>query len=642
MSKNNSRVNRRQSSLLNGCGYENAGNPVKPSEWLESHQGESLNYDGTIPTKERSKPDRVRKHKMKHSDPKPGSLLNYNYGRESVDASLAPSSQAEKADNLKHSAPKPRSLLNYNYGDDFTASTDSTPFSAPDKPHKAKQSTPSPSFMLDDGRKGLIPSRQPVAARPPSSPPPKPLPPPPTIPTMARPVIPDVTETAYEDEIKNLALRIARDFAEHEKIVLVGGALYAYNGAFYSLLSNDDILRSVLRLYWQELGQTNTFPVLKNVASLLRLCVTREYEEFPANEHIIVFENGTLEIATGRFRENSPDDLASSALAISYDPGRKEMPWTEYFLKTIAAGDDALFDLLLQVIGYITSNDVKAKAFLYLEGVGDAGKSRFCDLVASFFPKSGANKVARIALQDFGKKFAMGNLVNAKLNISEDLPDSPLSPTTVSRIKMISDTNRLEAEAKYVQPFSFRPLCKLLFASNHPLRLKEYDAAFVNRVVYIPFLHPIPKDKQDRNILEKMQEELPALFNRAFKAYRRLVDSGYAWAGAERFKPRIFVTSSSNATGKEQVLRRFVADCCVLDEDATTSTADLQAAYNQFCRDHTYLPVQGDRFSRELSAVLPGAVTRVKIGNQRRGFRGIRLKALSKLSEFDNLDDDFE
>lgn len=582
-----------QPSMFNGSNFS-FENPAEPTEFDKLYSGKPSSFDDSDPVEEYLKPT------------------------------------------------KDESLFEGDFEDEFIVNASLVSIPPPDRPHKAKHSDPSPSFMQGGGRKGLPSSRRSIAALPPSSPPPKPLPPPPPIPTEAYPVVPDTTTIEGEDEIKNLALRTAEDFAKHENIMLVGGALCAYNGAFYSLLSDHEIQRKVLSHYRQELGQTNTFSVLRNVASLLRLCVTREYEEFPANEHIIVFENGTLEIATGRFRENSPDDLASSALAISYDPERKEMPWTEYFLKTIAAGDDELYELMLQVFGYITSNDVKAKAFLYLEGVGDAGKSRFCDLAASFFPKSGANKVARIALQDFGKKFAMGNLVNAKLNISEDLPDSPLSPTTVSRIKMISDANRLEAEAKYVQPFSFRPLCKLLFASNHPLRLKEYDAAFVNRVVYIPFLHPIPKDKQDRNILEKMQEELPALFNRAFKAYRRLVDSGYAWAGAERFKPNIFVASSSTSIDKEQVLRRFVADCCVLDEDSITPTAELQMAYNQFCREHTYLPVQGDRFSRELSAVLPSTVTRVKIGNQRRGFKGIRLKAPLKLSEFDNLDDDFE
>ena len=247
-------------------------------------------------------------------------------------------------------------------------------------------------------------------------------------------------------------------------------------------------------------------------------------------------------------------------------------------------------------------------------------------MIASFFPTTGANKVARIALQDLGAKFAMGNLVNAKLNISEDLPDIPLSSTTVSRIKMLSDSNRLEAEAKYVQAFSFKPTCKLLFASNHPLRIKDYDAAFINRVVYIPFLKPIPKHKQDKDILIKMQGELSALFNHAFAAYKRLVASGYAWAGAERYKPEICVVNSGIPIEKELTLRRFVETCCICGEGYTTSVSEMQERYQDFCRKQGRVPIAGDRFSRELFSVLPDTVVRIKIGNQRRGFKGIRLK----------------
>lgn len=427
--------------------------------------------------------------------------------------------------------------------------------------------------------------------------------------------------------IKDRALQIAEDFADRTNIILVDGVLYRYNGVFYSLFPDNDIQKMLLEKYRTEMGKSNTASMLRNTTNLLRFCVKRECSEFPENQHIIVFENGTLEVKSGFFRQNSPADLVNSALGISYDPDCKKMPYTKRFLKTIADGDDDLYERLLQVIGYILSNDIRAKSFFYLEGVGDAGKSRFCDLIASFFPVSGSNKVARIALQDLGGKFALSNLVNAKLNISEDLPDAPLSPQTVSRIKMISDGDRLEAEAKYTQAFTFRPLCKLLFASNHPLRLKEYDAAFVNRVVYIPFTHPIPKEEQDPYILEKMRKELPALFNRAFAAYKRLVANQYVWAGSDYFKPEIATTNSGISVDKEYVLRQFIEFCCILDDNSTTATSELQAAYNLFCSKNSYSPVQGDRFSRELFAVLPDNILRVKIGNQRRGFKGIRLKS---------------
>lgn len=452
---------------------------------------------------------------------------------------------------------------------------------------------------------------------------------PPIIGAVARPVSNSQTQETEEEEVNDRALRIAEDFAKSANIAMFGKALCVYNGRFYSLLHDDEARRLIFIKYRSEIGQARAASVLNNAASLLKYCVKSVHEEFPVNGDIVVFENGTLEVDTGLFRKNSPMDLASSALGIKYDPNRLKMPVTKRFLETLANGDDELYELMLQTIGYILSNDIRAKSFFYLEGVGDAGKSRFCDLIASFFPVSGSNKVSRVALQDLGGKFALGNLVNARLNISEDLPDTPLTPTTVSRIKMISDANRLEAEAKYVQAFSFRPMCKLLFASNHPLRLKEYDAAFVNRVVYIPFLHAIPKDKQDKCILEKMQAELPALFNHAFEAYQRLVRNGYKWSGADRFKPEILLAASAVSADKMLILKRFVDSCCGVDETAVTSTRDLQDAYNYFCLKNRYTPIQGDRFSRELFSVLPKNVVRTKIGNQQRGFRGITIKPWS-------------
>ena len=448
---------------------------------------------------------------------------------------------------------------------------------------------------------------------------------------ISQPRIPIVTVQKKRDDDEKIdrALAIAEDFAKREKLIIVSGAIYHYNGMFYSLLSEDAAQRLIFQNYRSEISRTSPVSILKNVATLLKFCTNKVFEEFPANPHLIIFKNGTLEVSSGRFFANSPEDLASSALGIEYDTDRWKMPYTKRFLETIADGDSDLYELMLQVIGYILSNDIKAKAFFYLEGIGDAGKSRFCDLIASFFPISGTNKVARIALQDLGGKFSLGNLVNSKLNISEDLPDNPLSQTTVSRIKMISDANRLEAEAKYVQSFSFKPLCKLLFASNHPLRLKEFDAAFINRVVYIPFMNAIPKEKQDKNILEKMHEELPALFNRAFAAYKRLVENGYMWAGSDRFKPEISIVNSGISMDKEQVLKRFINTCCEFEINTIVSTEELKYAYDKYCHEYNHLPIQGDRFSRELSALLPDTIERVKIGNQRRGYRGMRIKMRS-------------
>ena len=412
-----------------------------------------------------------------------------------------------------------------------------------------------------------------------------------------------------------------KEFRKEFEIAVVGGTLYLYNGAFYELLPDKKAMSLILRRFEKTPGISN---MLERIVKIMKIYTEVEYDEFPINPNLIVFKNGTLELDSMKFRRSMSDDLASSALSVEYNENQSEMPHIVHFFKTVSGRNPNIVERMLQTIGYIITNDISAKSFFYLQGVGDSGKSLFCALVSYLFPKSGANAVGRVALQDFGGRFALASLVNARLNISEDLPDTILTPTTVSRVKMLSDFNRVECEQKYLPAFSYRFLCKLLFASNHPLRLKEYDQAFVNRIVYIPFDNAIPKEKQDRSLLKKMIPELSALVNYALEAYRQLVENGYDWAG--NFEPEIIIPKSPTKPDKILVLQRFLSHCCIFDSDAITSSEDLRFAYSIFCSENSYQAIIGDRFSRELLAVLPATVDRVKIGNKKRGYRGVKLK----------------
>lgn len=54
------------------------------------------------------------------------------------------------------------------------------------------------------------------------------------------------------------------------------------------------------------------------------------------------------------------------------------------------------------------------------------------------------------------------------------------------------------------------------------LILQQNDDQFRERLVVVPFLNRIPKEEQDHDLLNKLKEELPAIFNKIFKAYLRL------------------------------------------------------------------------------------------------------------------------
>ena len=429
------------------------------------------------------------------------------------------------------------------------------------------------------------------------------------------------------------AYAIALDFLNHEIIAVVGKSLHRYNGVVYERLAVDEAEALLFNAYHRQLNVPNKLSIVKNAASYLKFMVKQKLDEFPFNSDIIVFPNGTLEINKGDFRKNSPNDLACFALAIDYDPNQWDMQRTERYLRTLSNRDNELYERMLQTIGYILTPDIDAKAFFYLQGPPHSGKSRFYDLISMFFP---AVNIDILPIQNFGDRFALGGLVNKKLVIADDLPGTVIPPVAVSRVKTITGSSRIDGEEKYKTRGPIKHQCKVMFTSNWPARLKEDDEAFRERMVYIPCDNVLPKEKwiPAHVLLQQMKPELPALFNHAFEAYKRLRKSNYTWAGSDRFIPEIVITSEGVSPDRAQVINWFTIECCEFNEEVQVSVEDLQRAYVDYCHKHSYQPVAGDRFSREFLAVVgseyPGKVERIKISNQQRGYRGIRLRMVKE------------
>lgn len=441
--------------------------------------------------------------------------------------------------------------------------------------------------------------------------------------------------TDDSDEKNSMIYSIAQDFLKQIHLISINDILHRYNGETYESITENSVLRLICHNYDKELkGCSNIITLARNIYSVIKI-YAEELDEFPDNPNLVVFKNCTLEIDTMRSRANSPKDYATFALAINYNRDKKKMPVINHFLNTVTGADDVLYERILQMIGYLLSGDNKGKCFFYLMGPRDCGKSVLCALLSLFYPTKGTNKISRVALGKLGDKFSLGNIMQSTLNICDDIPSSPLNRESVSTLKMLTGSSEMEGELKYVQASSFKPRCRLLFTSNYNIRMKESDPAFEGRIVYIPFMHTISKERQDKNILEKMKGELQAFFNISHEAYKRLVDNNYMWAGAEKFQPVITIANSGITINKEQNIRDFIADCCEFEEDAVSSTEDLKYTYERYCNRYNRIPIQGDRFSRELSAILPDSVQRVKIGNQKRGYKGIKLKINNEIYRID-------
>lgn len=231
---------------------------------------------------------------------------------------------------------------------------------------------------------------------------------------------------------------------------------------------------------------------------------------------------------------------------------------------------------------------MQAKKFIILKGPGDSGKSKFIEFIASFFNEKA---ITSIDIFQLGGKYGLYSIVGKRINVSCDLPDGKLNKSAVSIVKMLTGGDLVSAEGKYVNRFTFKNTCKLIFATNHSIEIEGKDAAFVNRALILPFENSIPKEKQDGQLFDRFNSERVAIVRKAISAYRELKRQNYNFSGEELVKNYMPDVVTEESKPYEEVMEEFIYEFCEFtdcDEDFIESER-LHTLFHEFCEEKGFL-----------------------------------------------------
>ena len=258
----------------------------------------------------------------------------------------------------------------------------------------------------------------------------------------------------------------------------------------------------------------------------------------------------------------SPFNFFTSTIRTCWS-GALPTPVFDSFLQSVAGNNPVLLERIWEVIGYLLSEDSSAKRFVLLLGPSNSGRSVFGNTIAAFFEDE---FISAVSASGLGAQFSLAALKHARLNLSMDLTDAALSPQAVSIIKSITGRDLVPVEEKY-QPISrCRIGCKLLFSSNHVLKLMTSDKALEDRILLLPFSHPFPKERQNPNLEAMIFNELPGILHKAMEAYCRLVGNNYIFAGDDIFTADMMseaVLGLDNSISAEEAVDSFLRERCV-------------------------------------------------------------------------------
>lgn len=335
----------------------------------------------------------------------------------------------------------------------------------------------------------------------------------------------------------------------------------------------------------------------KEVLEYMELIVD---ERNQSDARYIAFNNGILDVVTGKMQPFSPDLVVTNRIPWDYVPDAYN-ELTDSTLNKLACNDTPIRALLEECIGYcFYRRNELGKAFI-LTGDKSNGKSTFLDMVKAVL---GEENVSALDLKELGDRFSTSMMFGKLANIGDDIGDDFLQGSQVSTFKKVVTGNRIKAERKGQDPFEFNPYVKLLFSANDIPRMKDKTGAVLRRLVIIPFNARFSKYLPDGTVDPEYnpyikyelveQSSIEYLIRVGVEGLRRIIENN-EFTKSEKVQQQVEEYENEN-----NPIKAFIDDQGIeMIEDEPT--ADVYKRYQVFCAENSMQPMSNIVFSKQIN-----------------------------------------
>ncbi|MEG3922973.1 phage/plasmid primase, P4 family [Microcoleus sp. T3_A4] len=352
---------------------------------------------------------------------------------------------------------------------------------------------------------------------------------------------------------------------------------------------------------------------------------------------LLPFQNGALEIATGKLYPHSPGYKFTWALPRPHSIVATDWGNISQWLDTATGGNLHIKNLLLAYAAATLKGRADIQKFLHLIGIGGSGKGTFCRLLIALI---GLENTHSTTLDDWcGNRFEAAQAYGKRLLI---FPDEDKGTRSLGKFKQLTGGDWLRAEEKGKKPFKFKFEGMVVVASNFPIFGADNSSGMSRRTIAVPFDAVVARNAR-RNLDNDFEPELPAFTN-----YLLSLDD--AWV-ANTLRGVMDIPEISaqfwESKIREDSIAGFLNDKLILDPLAQVSIGDspsaegsLYWAYHKYCDDQGHKPQAIKNFSPNLiecaNTILGWQIEKAhtKVGKIIKGLR-LRTKADEHLPTYD-------
>lgn len=318
-------------------------------------------------------------------------------------------------------------------------------------------------------------------------------------------------------------------------------------------------------------------------------------EEFDSDDMLFNTQNGYLDLSNGILNDHDISKMFTRISNAEYTDKDECSRW-ELFLNQIFDGNTELIRYIQKAVGYSMTASVKEQVMFILFGNGRNGKSVFLDIIAEIMGSYAMGMQASSLMVKQGGSSGhnedIARLDGARLVTSSE-PNEGVR-LDEGLIKQLTGGDKVSASFKGGHMFDYKPKYKIWLATNHKPIIRGNDDGIWRRLPLIPFTVPIPLDKVDKTLKEKLMRELPGIMNWA-------VEGCLAWQREGLNPPADIQKATMEYRQEMDVIGSFIEQCCETGPGYSIGATELFKAYDKWAKDMNEHGFTQTQFGKKVS-----------------------------------------
>lgn len=368
----------------------------------------------------------------------------------------------------------------------------------------------------------------------------------------------------------------------------------------------DDKFYKYIDNYWQPLHpkqlmkcitenieeiNNKTPSVKQHVITHLSLMVLKELQFFNSSR-MLNFPEGEFNPIENKIYPHDKTHYSTSRLPYNYNVDAKCPIWIKT-LNEIFEGNQLKINLLQEFFGYCFTYDVTQKKALLIMGDTDTGKSTILFILKDLL---GEDNYSTVALKNIMHPQFTPLMINKLVNLDTDV--SKNAQDFEEGFKKITSGEEIDCNQKFIQTFSFVPYCRMVMAANKFPHITDQSSAFYQRLLLIPCNRRFSEEEKDRNLRDKLKQELSGIFNWCIEGLHRLHTRG-------RFEEHSFMKEAVEELREESnPVDVFFKENIVTDVsgNAFIEKLELYNIYKRWCVENGNAPMANNKFGATVFA----------------------------------------